>query len=179
MRPDNCPQRARMIYFSIAAIGVWIGAATSLHGQTPDCQSAYREEVKVVSDEHLNEAKGCQGNGICIAQANTKKATGLKKAATKRAACNKDKIVLKADTATLEPTLQWTKGPGDTSIWTDIHGKQWVFPNSQMRLGYKLMLDRSSIRLYEPGGVPLSADAEYKEPKNQTPLVRSNGRRFP
>jgi hypothetical protein len=151
-------------------------------GQPQNCQSLYQQEVRAANDEHTKEAKKCKGESQCIDTANAKKAAALKKAGEKRYACNQTPQ-LKAQTPTLEPKLQWTSGPGDTSIWTDIHGKRWSFPNSRTVQGeygpltYKL--NKSSVQLYESGGVPISASAEYREISNRKPPLRSDGARVP
>lgn len=174
-----------MRYLLLRSIGtavVLLGVTSLAHGQTSDCQTAYKEEVKTASDEHINEAKGCQGNSTCIAQANTKKKSKLKKAGDTLKKGN-DSAKLKPippNEAKLDPRGQWTEGAQKgTSTWTDYDGKRWEFPNSIKNGGATFRLDKSTVKLYQPSGVTMSASAEYKEAGKPGAPIRIDGRRAP
>lgn len=173
-----------MIYLPLRPLSIAIvllGVTSLADAQTSDCQDAYKEEVKTASEEHLGEAKGCQGDSVCIAQANTKKAAKVKKAGEALKKCNSAKLkAIPPQEAKLDPRGQWTQGAQKgTSTWTDYDGKRWEFPNSIKNGGATFMLDKSTVKLYQPSGKTLSASAEYKEAGKPGAPIRMDGRRAP
>jgi len=102
---------------SLASVVLVVFAAlvgSSAHAQTTNaCDDDYQAEIRRLSREHIEEAKGCGGDSTCIAKANQKKGKTAQAAGKKKFEC------LKAQKATMEPPR--TSKPAK---WTDTDGNQ-------------------------------------------------------
>jgi hypothetical protein len=108
MAPPMKSARASAVLVLFAAL-----VASSAHAQSAgSCDDEYQAETRRISREHIEEAKGCGGDGPCIAKANQKKGKAVHAAGKKKFEC------LKSQKAELDPR---TPKPAK---WTDNEGNQ-------------------------------------------------------